>query len=87
MIEKENLLREAAESAIYKHLQIIADLKDIVALKEEIFRIVNNENEEEITGLGLTEFIRYNAERKVKSIKACGEDIQTCYEQMGVFDI
>lgn len=86
-MENENLFREAAEDAIIKHLRIIEDLKDIISLKEETFRIVNNENEEEITGLGLTEFIRYNVERKVNSVQAYTDDIKTCYEQMGVFKI
>lgn len=86
-MEKENLLRDAAESAIYKHLQIIADLKDIIALENKIFRVVNNENEEEITGLKLMDFIKDNVKLKVNNISDYSEDIKTCYEQMEVFDI
>jgi hypothetical protein len=82
-----DLCREAAESAIAKHSQIIEDLKDIVALNYQDFRIINNSTEEQITDLKLINFILENVKYKANSIKANESDIQTCYEQMGVFKI
>ncbi len=86
MVNQE-LCRDAAEDAIEKHLSIIDDLKTIVALKYATFRIVNNETEEEITGLKLTDFINFNIQEKTNRIKDYEQDIKTCYSQMEVFKL
>jgi|GEM_PF-6067501 len=85
-MEKQNLCREAAEDAIIKHTRIIENLKDIVALNYQDFRIVCNTTEEEITDLKLMNFILENVKYKANNIKTDEADIRTCYEQMGVFN-
>ncbi len=86
MENKNTLCKEAALDAIAKHLQIVEDLKDIITLNYQDFRIVNNETEEEVTDLKLMDFILENVKYKVKSIQTNQEDIQTCYKQMGIFN-
>lgn len=85
-MEKQNLLREAAEDAMSKHVVIIQELKDIITLNYQNFRVVNNETEEELTGLKTIDFINDNIQYKIDIIKAYSSDIQTCYDQMGIFD-
>lgn len=82
-----DLCKEAARDAIKKHQRIIEDLEDIITLNYSSFRVVNNETEEEVTDLKLTNFILENVKYKAESIKANQEDIQTCYEQMEVFNL
>lgn len=82
-----DLCKEAALDAIKKYQRIIEDLQDIITLNYSSFRIVNNETEEEVTDLKLTNFILENVKYKAESIKANQKDIQTCYEKMEVFNL
>jgi len=78
------LCKDAAEDAIKKHRQIVADLQDIVDLNRNNYEVLTKEGRK-ITDLNTVEFALDNIERKVRSIEAKEADIQTCYQQMGVF--
>lgn len=82
----ENLFFDAAEDAIIKHTRIIEELENLIAIKREDFRIVDNQTEKEVTGLDFKSFIESNLIKKARIIKANMRDIETCYEQMRLFD-
>lgn len=82
----ENLFFDAAEDAIIKHTRIIEELENLIAIKREDFRIVDNQTEKEVTGLDFKSFIESNLIKKARTIKANMGDIETCYEQMRLFD-
>ena len=82
---KNPLCREAAEDAIIKHRRIIENLKQIVVLNYGDFRVVDNQTEEVLEDLNTLNMIVENVKIKARSIVADKKDLETCYEQMGVF--
>jgi len=84
-MENKNLLREAAEDAIIKHQRIVENLKDIIVLNYGDFRVVDNQTEEVLEDLSTLNFIVENVKIKARSIVSDQKDLETCYEQMGVF--
>jgi len=81
----DNLFIDAAEDAIVKHTRIIEELENLISIKREDFRIVDNQTEKEVTGLDLKSFIELNIIKKARTIKENMVDIETCYKQMELF--
>lgn len=84
MSNKSEETRNAAETAIQKHLEIAKLLEDIINLTYNNFKIVTKSGSD-ISGCLTKNFAYENIEHKSEYIQAHMNDIKTCYEQMGCF--